>query len=135
MTVAASSMPGVAAPWLVALRVAIARAVTNKADIQSAVSRRWGWNFAETQEGHHRAKAPDQQGGALEPSPAPFGLRNHEANRLAECLDKRDFVDGRYLHKQMPHRAKQCNDDACNGYLVRPVANSCQEVFGVTHRH
>ena len=36
VTVAASSMPGVAAPWLVVLRVAMARAVTRNADIQSA---------------------------------------------------------------------------------------------------
>ena len=34
-------MPGVAAPWLVVLRVAMASAVTKKADIQRAVSRRW----------------------------------------------------------------------------------------------
>ena len=40
VTVAASSMPGVAAPWLVVLRVAIARAVTRIADIQRTVSRR-----------------------------------------------------------------------------------------------
>ena len=89
---------------------------------------------AESQQSPSRAERPDEKGSALEPTPAPFGLRDDEADRLSKCLDERHLVDGGRLDQQMSKRAKQGHDDTGNGDFVRPVTDPRHEVIGVAHR-
>ena len=69
----------------------------------------------------------------IHPLPHPVSVTT-KRDRFSEGLDQGHLVDGGCLHKQMSYRAKQSNDDAGNGCLVRPVAYPRHEVFGVTHR-